>query len=69
MLVGVDRTALFNGIAAVVLLGGAVVLAALGVGVPWCLLVVMLAPVPTIVTDERVMARRREERLAALEAQ
>ena len=69
MLVGVDRTARFNGIAALVLLGGAVVLAALGVGVPWCLLVVMLAPVPTIVTDERVVARRREERLTTLEAQ
>ena len=69
MLVGVDRTALFNGVAALVLLGGAVVLAALGVGVPWCLLVVMLAPVPAILTDERVVARRREERLAALEDQ
>jgi low temperature requirement protein LtrA len=69
VLVGVDRTALINGLAALVLLGAAVVLAALGVGVPWCLLVVMLAPVPTILSDERVLARRREERLAALEAQ
>ena len=35
-------------------------------GVPWCLLVVMLAPVPAIVSDERAVARRREAALAAL---
>ena len=34
MLVGVDRTALFNGAAALVLLGAAVVMAGVGVGVP-----------------------------------
>ncbi|WP_457256604.1 low temperature requirement protein A [Pedococcus sp. P5_B7] len=66
LLVGLDQAALRNGLAALVLLTLAVVLAASGVGVPWCLLVVMLAPVPAIVSDERVVARRREQALARL---
>ena len=66
VLVGLDRAALRNGFAALVLLALAVVLAANGVGVPWCLLVVMLAPVPAIISDERTVARRREQALARL---
>ena len=66
VLVGLDQAALRNGAAALALLTLAVVLAAAGVGVPWCLLVVMLAPVPAIISDERVVARRREEALARL---
>ena len=66
VLVGLDRAALRNGFAALVLLALAVVLAANGVGVPWCLLVVMLAPVPAIISDERTEARRREQALARL---
>lgn len=66
LLVGLDQAALRNGLASLVLLTLAVVLAASGVGVPWCLLVVMLAPVPAIVSDERVVARRREQALARL---
>lgn len=66
VLVGLDPAAMRNGLAALAILALAVVLAAAGVGVPWCLLVVMLAPVPTIVSDERAVARRREAALAAL---
>lgn len=66
VLVGLDRAALRNGLAALALLALAVILAAAGVAVPWCLLVVMLAPVPAIVSDERVVARRREQALAQL---
>ena len=66
VLVGLDRAALRSGLAGLALLALAVMLAATGLAVPWCLLVVMLAPVPLIVADERQMARRREESLATL---
>ena len=69
VLVGLDQAAMRNGLAGLALLALAVVLARVGIGVAWCLLVVMLSPVPTIVSDEREVARRREERLAALETQ
>ena len=69
VLVGLDPAALRNGLAALALLALAVALAAAGVGVPWCLLVVMLAPVPTIISDERGVARRREAALARLAEQ
>ena len=63
---GARAGCLANGLSALAILAVAVGLAAAGLGVPWCLLVVMLAPVPTIVSDERAVARRREAALAAL---
>lgn len=67
-MLGVDRGVLVGTAGVVVLLAGSVGLAAVGVSVPVCLLVVVLALAISIVIDERGGVARSEAALSRLQA-
>ena len=67
-LMGLDTLHVLLTFGKLAVVAAAVVLAAVGLPVVWCLVVVALGPAGAVVVDELVVARRREEALGRIRA-